>query len=97
MLKKTITYTDQNGVERTEDFYFNLSKAEIAEMALEIPGGMTTLIERITKTKDTPSLVKIFKEDFNNSKLVAFKFKYIDSNLDAQVNQEVELCQKNQR
>ena len=42
-------------------------------------------------------LVKIFKEDFNNSKLVAFKFKYIDSNLDAQVNQEVELCQKNQR
>ena len=54
MLKKTITYTDYNGVERTEDFYFNLSKAEIAEMELEIPGGMTTLIERITKTKDTP-------------------------------------------
>lgn len=51
MLKKTITYTDYNGVERTEDFYFNLSKAEIAEMELEIPGGMTTLIERITKTK----------------------------------------------
>ena len=24
MLKKTITYTDFNGVERTEDFYFNL-------------------------------------------------------------------------
>ena len=62
MLKKTITYTDYNGVERTEDFYFNLSKAEIAEMELEIPGGMTTLIERITKTKDTPSLVKMFKD-----------------------------------
>ena len=28
-------------------------------------------------------LVKIFKEDFNNSKLVAFKFKYIESNFDA--------------
>lgn len=27
MLKKTITYYDYNGVERTEDFYFNLSKA----------------------------------------------------------------------
>lgn len=62
MLKKTITYTDYNGVERTEDFYFNLSKAEIAEMELEIPGGMTALIERITKTKDTPSLVKMFKD-----------------------------------
>ena len=42
-------------------------------------------------------LVKIFKEDFNNSKLVAFKFKYIESNFDAQVNWEVELCLKNQR
>ena len=33
MLKKTITYTDYNGSERTEDFYFNLSKAEAMEMA----------------------------------------------------------------
>ena len=62
MLKKTITYTDFNGVERTEDFYFNLTKAEIAEMELEVPGGMTTIIERITKTQDTPSLIKVFKE-----------------------------------
>lgn len=62
MLKKTITYTDYNGTERTEDFYFNLTKAEIAEMELEIPGGMTALIDKITKTKDTPSLVKMFKD-----------------------------------
>lgn len=62
MLKKTITYTDFNGIERTEDFYFNLTKAEIAEMELEVPGGMTTMIERITKTQDTPSLIKVFKE-----------------------------------
>ena len=32
MLKKTITYTDYNGVERTEDFYFNLTRAELMEM-----------------------------------------------------------------
>lgn len=62
MLKKTITYTDFNGVERTEDFYFNLTKAEIAEMELEVPGGMTTMIDRITKTQDTPSLIKVFKD-----------------------------------
>jgi hypothetical protein len=62
MLKKTITYTDFNGIERTEDFYFNLTKAEIAEMELEIPGGMTAMIERITKTQDTPSLIKLFKD-----------------------------------
>lgn len=62
MLKKTIAYTDFNGVERTEDFYFNLTKAEIAEMELEIPGGMTAMIDRITKSQDTPSLIKLFKD-----------------------------------
>ena len=31
MIKKTVTYTDYNGVERTESFYFNLSKAEVME------------------------------------------------------------------
>ena len=25
MIKKTVTYTDYNGVERTENFYFNLN------------------------------------------------------------------------
>ena len=29
MFKQTIKYTDYNGVERTEDFYFNLSKNTI--------------------------------------------------------------------
>lgn len=62
MLKKTIKYTDYNGVEREEDFYFNLTKAEIAEMELEIPGGMTAMLQRITAAQDTPSLVKIFKD-----------------------------------
>lgn len=62
MLKKTIKYVDYNGVEREEDFYFNLTKAEIAEMELEIPGGMTEMLKRITAAQDTPSLVKIFKD-----------------------------------
>lgn len=46
MLKKTITYTDCNDVERTEDFYFNLSKAEVIEMELTTTGGMTKVIEK---------------------------------------------------
>lgn len=62
MLKKTIKFVDYNGVEREEDFYFNLTKAEISEMELEIPGGMSEMLKRITATKDTPSLVKIFKD-----------------------------------
>ena len=62
MLKKPITYTDYNGVERTEDFYFNLSKAELMEMELGVTGGMTEMLNKIIAAKDAPSLMKTFKE-----------------------------------
>ena len=62
MLKKTITYTDFNGVERTEDFYFNLTKAEIAEMELSMPGGMSATVKRIIEAQDTKELIAIFKD-----------------------------------
>lgn len=62
MLKRTITYTDYNGVERTEDFYFNLSKAEIMEMELSTEGGMADMISKIVSAQDTPSIIKIFKD-----------------------------------
>ena len=62
MLKKTITYTDYNGVERTEDFYFNLKKSEIMEMEMSTDGGLSEMIKKIVATKDIPSLMSIFKE-----------------------------------
>lgn len=62
MLKKTITYTDYNGVERTEDFYFNLSKAELMEMELTTTGGLGETIKQIVKAQDNASIVKIFKD-----------------------------------
>ena len=62
MLKKTITYTDYNGVERKEDFYFNLTKAEIMEMEMSISGGLTEMINRIVAAQDVLAIVKIFKE-----------------------------------
>ena len=62
MLKKTITYTDYNGTERTEDFYFNLSKAEVMEMEMGIDGGMTAMIERIVAAKNAPEIIAIFKK-----------------------------------
>ena len=61
MLKKTITYVDYNGVERTEDKYFNLSKAEIMEMELSTTGGLAEMITKIVAAQDTPALIKIFK------------------------------------
>lgn len=62
MLKKTITYTDYNGTERTEDFYFNLTKAEIMEMEMSTTGGLSELIQNIVKAQDAPSIIKIFKD-----------------------------------
>lgn len=62
MLKKTITYTDYNGTERTEDFYFNLSKAEVMEMEMGIEGGMTEMINKIVAAKDAPAIIAIFKK-----------------------------------
>lgn len=62
MLKKTITYTDYNGTERTEDFYFNLSKAEIMEMEMSTSGGLAETIQRIVAAQDAPAIIKIFKE-----------------------------------
>lgn len=62
MLKKTITYTDYNGTERTEDFYFNLTKAEVMEMEMSTSGGLAEMIQRIVAAQDAPAIIKIFKE-----------------------------------
>lgn len=62
MLKKTITYTNYNNEEITEDFYFNLNKAELMEMELTTEGGLGQRIESIVKTKDVKQIVKTFKE-----------------------------------
>lgn len=62
MIKKTITYTDYNGVERTEDHYFNLSKAELMEWELSATGGFFEMLNKIMAEKDIPSIAKIFKE-----------------------------------
>lgn len=67
MLKKTITYTDYDGNERTEDFYFNLTKAECLEMELGSNGGMKKYVERIISAQDGKQLVALFKEIIDKS------------------------------
>lgn len=62
MIKKTITFIDYNGEKRTEDHYFHLSKAELAEMELSENGGFSKLVERIVQERDTKQMIAIFKE-----------------------------------
>ena len=62
MYKKTISYTDYNGTDRTEDFYFNFTKAELAEMELSVSGGMQAMLTKIINAQDTPKLADLFKQ-----------------------------------
>jgi hypothetical protein len=62
MLKKLIKYTDYNGVEREEPFYFNLTKAEIMKMELSTDGGFAEFIAKVVQTKDNKELVKLFEK-----------------------------------
>lgn len=62
MLTKTITFTDYDGVERTENFMFNLTKAELAELNLTTEGGLQAVIQKIIDSRDIPELTKWFKK-----------------------------------
>ena len=62
MFKETVKYTDYNGVERTEEVYFNLSKAEIMEMQMGTEGGYAEMLQKIVNAQDAPRLIAIFKE-----------------------------------
>jgi hypothetical protein len=62
VLKKTITYTDFNGEEVKEDFFFHLSKAELVELEMGHEGGLSKAMERIIATDDRNAIVQEFKK-----------------------------------
>lgn len=61
MIKESVTYTDLNGNDQTEDIYFHLSKAELAEMELGTEGGFSAMLEKIIRAEDIPEITKVFK------------------------------------
>ena len=62
MIMKTIKYTDYDGVERSESFYFNLSKAELVSMDFEVDGGFKRKIEKVIEAQNQRELIEIFKD-----------------------------------
>lgn len=67
MLKKLINYTDFNGNERSENFYFSLSEAELMDMELETVGGFQQMLQLIIDKQDIPKIVKAFKKIIRES------------------------------
>lgn len=62
MLTKTITYTDYNGVERTDKFYFNLTPTEALELELDTPDGMKNMVKTIMETNDVKAIIALVKK-----------------------------------
>jgi hypothetical protein len=62
MLKETMTYTDFNGIERTEDFYFNLTKTELTKMEMTTAGGLAERIQKIVAAQDVPAIMEVFED-----------------------------------
>ena len=84
MIKKTIKYPDYNGVERTEDYYFNLNKTEVIEMQVSVEGGYSELIDRIIKTDDNREIVNVLKtiilKSYGEKSIDGKRFMKVDDN-----------------
>ena len=61
MYKWDHTYTDYNGNERTETFYFNLSKGELLDLEWRTPGGLENYMKHIMSMMDGQALADTFK------------------------------------
>lgn len=62
MIKKTITYKTYDGEEVTNDFYFNLNKAELLEWECSYSGGLSKTIEKMSAERDSTKLVPVVKD-----------------------------------
>lgn len=67
MLKKTVTYTDYFDVERTEDYMFNLTKAELAKMNMSQYGGLEKRLRAIIDANDMPTVMENFRQILRQS------------------------------
>lgn len=62
MIKETITYVDFDGVERTENFWFNLTETEIVKMQTSVKGGFTEMLKKIIETEDETKLMPLVSD-----------------------------------
>lgn len=62
MLKKSITYKNFDNETVTEDFYFNMTKAELVELELSERGGLGDTLKAIVDSKDGAKIIEYFKK-----------------------------------
>lgn len=74
MLKKTVTYEDLNGVQKTDDFYFHFNEPELMEMEFDVDGGLSDMVNRISATKNKKVILATFKDLVSK----AYGIKHLD-------------------
>lgn len=62
MIKKTVKYEDFNGVERSEDLYFNLTKTELQNLNFRHYGTYAEQLQGIVDSKDIRLITELFNE-----------------------------------
>lgn len=67
MIKQTITYTDYNGNERTEEYWFNLSKAELLRLETTTKGGFQKMLENAVASEDNYRIIEVFEDLIKHS------------------------------
>jgi hypothetical protein len=67
MHKEVIIYNDLNGVQRTEDFYFDLSKPEIVKMQASAKGGYDVQLRSIAASLDGAKIMDFFENFISKS------------------------------
>lgn len=67
MIKQTITYMDYNGNERTEEYWFNLSKAELLRLETTTKGGFQKMLENAVASEDNYRIIEVFEDLIKHS------------------------------
>ena len=62
MYTKTITYENYNGEKRTKNFYFNLTRTELAKMELTNKAGMEATIKQMVNEDDRAKIIELFEK-----------------------------------
>ena len=62
MIKKNITYIDFDGEERTDAFYFNLSKAELMDIELDYNGNMSAAMNIMLEKRDMKGVLGLLSK-----------------------------------
>jgi hypothetical protein len=74
MIKKTVKYEDFNGVERTEDLWFNLTKTELNNINFKHHGTYGEQLKGVVDSKD----IRVIKELFDEIIIKAYGIKSED-------------------